>query len=45
MIRAMRVAVISDRRFVTTYGFLALEYGTGSLSRNIGKKLPLLATF
>jgi hypothetical protein len=51
-----RVAVISYRRFGTTYRvtsssvtafrleFLTLEDGADSLSRNVGKELPLLAT-
>jgi len=47
-----RVVVISYRRFGTTYrshlqgpifGFLNPEDGRDSLSRNVGKKLPLLA--
>jgi len=46
-----RVVVISYRRFGTTYRthlqrsryfFLILEDGTEKLSRNVGKKLPLL---
>jgi len=45
-----RVVVISYRRCGTThgpdfrsFGFLTPEFGTDSLSRNICKKLPLLA--
>jgi len=41
------VVVISYQRFRTTYrswGFLALENGTGRLSRNVGKELSLRAT-
>ena len=45
-----RVVVISYRRFGTTYRsrlqeliFLTHEVGTDRLSRNVGKKLPLLA--
>jgi len=48
-----RVVVISYRRFGTTYqshpqgsrGPLNPEDGTDKLSRNVGKKLPLLAAW
>jgi len=42
-----RVVVISYQSFRTTdrsWGFLALENGTGRLSRNVGKELSLRAT-
>ena len=50
-VTAQRVVVISYRRFRTTYrshpqalfGFLNPENGTDKLSRNVGKKLPLLS--
>jgi len=38
-----RVVVIPYRRFVFFFGFLTPEDGTDRLSRNVSKKLPLLA--
>ena len=38
-----RIVVISYRRFERTFGLLTLDDGTDMLSRNVGKKLTLLA--
>jgi hypothetical protein len=36
------VKVINTQSSFVFFGFFTLEYGTNSLSRNVGKELPLL---